>query len=366
MGGLRVPRAGAGRPRCRPDAVIADKAYSSRAIRQAAGHRPSTVSSTRTATSSSAASLASNSFARSPPASTNWPTATKPDSNSPRSSSGSANLPKILVRQALVALKAVHSSLSSSSGVQGRDFVARLPTGRAGRRARDADRADGDHHAARSAAAEQARRGGGPGRRWHACHRRGACRRGRVRPVHLRGEGGHDSFVSTADHIVLTGDITAGPQPTQVLALLTSLGDGVIWISIRFVRHSHGRLVINPGSIGMPLACLRRRRRHGLPPQPPRYRGSVRRAGRTPVGIRSPAGTPSPRVPRRRGRGDVGAGLQSPVSVCSGSRMRKVAPLPGAVRTSTRPWCAVTRAWTMDRPSPAPPVWARVRAVSAR
>lgn len=31
---LRVPRAGAGRPRRRPEAVIADKAYSSRAIRQ--------------------------------------------------------------------------------------------------------------------------------------------------------------------------------------------------------------------------------------------------------------------------------------------------------------------------------------------
>lgn len=37
--------------------------------------------------------------------------------------------------------------------------------------------------------------------------------------------------VRTADHIVLTGDITAGPQPTQVLDLLTSLGDHVIWIS---------------------------------------------------------------------------------------------------------------------------------------
>lgn len=37
--------------------------------------------------------------------------------------------------------------------------------------------------------------------------------------------------VSTADHVVLTGDITAGPQPAQVLDLLTSLGDRVIWIS---------------------------------------------------------------------------------------------------------------------------------------
>ncbi|MGP3979039.1 metallophosphoesterase family protein [Streptomyces sp. 8N114] len=37
--------------------------------------------------------------------------------------------------------------------------------------------------------------------------------------------------VSTADRIVLTGDITAGPQPCQVLDLLTSLGERVAWIS---------------------------------------------------------------------------------------------------------------------------------------
>ncbi|MFD5419058.1 metallophosphoesterase family protein [Streptomyces sp. NPDC127069] len=37
--------------------------------------------------------------------------------------------------------------------------------------------------------------------------------------------------LGTADRIVLTGDITAGPQPTQVLDLLTSLGDRVVWIS---------------------------------------------------------------------------------------------------------------------------------------
>ncbi|WP_328314871.1 metallophosphatase family protein [Streptomyces sp. NBC_00442] len=37
--------------------------------------------------------------------------------------------------------------------------------------------------------------------------------------------------VGTADRIVLTGDITAGPQPAQVLDLLTSLGDRVVWIS---------------------------------------------------------------------------------------------------------------------------------------
>ncbi|OIJ87341.1 YfcE family phosphodiesterase [Streptomyces sp. MUSC 14] len=37
--------------------------------------------------------------------------------------------------------------------------------------------------------------------------------------------------VSAADRIVLTGDITAGPQPTQVLDLLTGLGDRIVWIS---------------------------------------------------------------------------------------------------------------------------------------
>ncbi|GAA2812375.1 hypothetical protein GCM10019017_67810 [Streptomyces showdoensis] len=39
MDALRVPRAGAGRPRRKPDAVIADKAYLSRAIRQALRRR---------------------------------------------------------------------------------------------------------------------------------------------------------------------------------------------------------------------------------------------------------------------------------------------------------------------------------------
>ncbi|WP_326673125.1 metallophosphoesterase family protein [Streptomyces sp. NBC_01257] len=37
--------------------------------------------------------------------------------------------------------------------------------------------------------------------------------------------------VRAADRIVLTGDITAGPQPAQVLDLLTSLGDRVAWVS---------------------------------------------------------------------------------------------------------------------------------------
>lgn len=34
LAGIRVPRAGAGRPRTRPDRVVADKAYSSRANRR--------------------------------------------------------------------------------------------------------------------------------------------------------------------------------------------------------------------------------------------------------------------------------------------------------------------------------------------
>ncbi|MEU0027769.1 metallophosphoesterase family protein [Streptomyces sp. NPDC006335] len=37
--------------------------------------------------------------------------------------------------------------------------------------------------------------------------------------------------VATADRIVLTGDIAAGPQPTEVLALLRSLGERVLWVA---------------------------------------------------------------------------------------------------------------------------------------
>ncbi|MGW0417897.1 metallophosphoesterase family protein [Streptomyces sp. NPDC003015] len=37
--------------------------------------------------------------------------------------------------------------------------------------------------------------------------------------------------VAAADRIVLTGDITAGPQPTEVLALLRAEGKRVLWIS---------------------------------------------------------------------------------------------------------------------------------------
>ncbi|SEG69014.1 Predicted phosphodiesterase [Actinacidiphila yanglinensis] len=37
--------------------------------------------------------------------------------------------------------------------------------------------------------------------------------------------------VAAADRLVLTGDITAGPQPVEVLDLLAGLGDRVVWIS---------------------------------------------------------------------------------------------------------------------------------------
>ncbi|TWV38577.1 metallophosphoesterase family protein [Streptomyces misionensis] len=51
--------------------------------------------------------------------------------------------------------------------------------------------------------------------------------------------------VRTADRIVLTGDIAAGPQPVQVLDLLTGLGDRVVWISgnadRELVEHRRGR-----------------------------------------------------------------------------------------------------------------------------
>ncbi|MEU6014161.1 metallophosphoesterase family protein [Streptomyces sp. NPDC047515] len=40
-----------------------------------------------------------------------------------------------------------------------------------------------------------------------------------------------DPDVQAADRIVLTGDITAGPQPNQVLDRLVGLGDRVVWIS---------------------------------------------------------------------------------------------------------------------------------------
>ena len=110
LAGIRVPRPGVGRPRVRPDRVIADRAYTSRANRtpcgavgskrasrarptrtptggpkapQAAGHRPSTRRSTGSATLSSAASTASNATEGWPPDTKSLPSATKPPSTSP-------------------------------------------------------------------------------------------------------------------------------------------------------------------------------------------------------------------------------------------------------------------------------------------
>ncbi|MET7690875.1 metallophosphoesterase family protein [Streptomyces sp. NPDC005483] len=37
--------------------------------------------------------------------------------------------------------------------------------------------------------------------------------------------------VAAADRVVLTGDITAGPQPTEVLSLLRAQGERVLWLS---------------------------------------------------------------------------------------------------------------------------------------
>ncbi|EFE72162.1 LOW QUALITY PROTEIN: transposase IS4 family protein, partial [Streptomyces viridosporus ATCC 14672] len=112
MARLRVPRR-RGRLRTRPDVVIADKAYSSRAIRAhlrkrgiravipipadqrnhrlrrgSQGGRPSTGRRTSSATPSSGASTASSSGAASPPATRRPRPSTWPDSTSPASSSG--------------------------------------------------------------------------------------------------------------------------------------------------------------------------------------------------------------------------------------------------------------------------------------
>ena len=82
--------------------------------------------------------------------------------------------------------------------------------------------------------------------------------------------------VSTADRMVLTGDITAGPQPTQVLDLLTSLGHRIIWIS---------------GNADRELIEYRRGQRHSIPdPVAPWAAEQGRcwrpRSKRSPVGIR--------------------------------------------------------------------------------
>ncbi|NUS15662.1 MAG: metallophosphoesterase family protein [Streptomyces sp.] len=59
--------------------------------------------------------------------------------------------------------------------------------------------------------------------------------------------------VGAADRIVLTGDIAAGPQPAQVLDLLTGLGDRVSWISgnadRELLEHRRGRRETIPDPI---------------------------------------------------------------------------------------------------------------------
>jgi hypothetical protein len=117
---IRVPRPGPGRPRSRPERVLADKAYSSRANRAylrrraitatipvkadqaanrarrahtAGAHRRSTPTPTATATPWNAASTCSNTTERSPPAMTNSWCATPRPCTSPRSTSGCAPWP---------------------------------------------------------------------------------------------------------------------------------------------------------------------------------------------------------------------------------------------------------------------------------
>ncbi len=66
------------------------------------------------------------------------------------------------------------------------------------------------------------------------------------------------------------------------------------------------------------------------------------------------------RASDHNGRAGFGAAAGS-----RGSTTVNVLPRPGSLCTDTRPPWAVTSAWTMDRPSPAPPL-ARVREASAR
>ncbi|MGW0138245.1 metallophosphoesterase family protein [Streptomyces calvus] len=71
--------------------------------------------------------------------------------------------------------------------------------------------------------------------------------------------------VRAADRIVLTGDITAGPQPTQVLDLLTGLGDRVVWISgnadRELLEHRRGQRDTIPDPIA-PWAAAQLREDH--------------------------------------------------------------------------------------------------------
>ncbi|KIF00461.1 phosphoesterase [Streptomyces sp. RSD-27] len=71
--------------------------------------------------------------------------------------------------------------------------------------------------------------------------------------------------VGAADRIVLTGDITAGPQPAEVLDLLTGLGDHVVWISgnadRELVEYRRGQRDSIPDPIG-PWAASQLREDH--------------------------------------------------------------------------------------------------------
>lgn len=115
MASIRVLRGGPGQPRTRPDAILADRAYSSRAIRNhlrraesalsspspptrsatgcgeaatEAVHRPSTPRRTSSATLSNAESTGSGSGAAWRFEQTSSPSPTRPHSTSPPSSSG--------------------------------------------------------------------------------------------------------------------------------------------------------------------------------------------------------------------------------------------------------------------------------------
>ncbi|WP_330458454.1 metallophosphatase family protein [Streptomyces sp. NBC_00820] len=60
--------------------------------------------------------------------------------------------------------------------------------------------------------------------------------------------------VAAADRIVLTGDIAAGPQPAEVLDLLTGLGERVVWIGgnadRELVEYRRGERAEIPDPIG--------------------------------------------------------------------------------------------------------------------
>ena len=116
LGRIRVPRARRGRPRTRPDRVLADKAYGSRVNRsylrrrgiqctipekadqvrhrkaraaEVAARPPSTPKTTKPAMPWNVVSPGSSATAPWPPATTSWPSATKPPSASPPSTNGS-------------------------------------------------------------------------------------------------------------------------------------------------------------------------------------------------------------------------------------------------------------------------------------